>query len=132
MGWFGRIAFPTIVVVHSLLVAGVLSRRVPLGIVGPWLVGSMAALLLGRLLSWETGLVARPEDVSESVVAVLGWFGIVFALAFLVFGTHRGAIVSLAGFVMLYLAAGASVSWGCWLRSTHRISWCSRRWATRR
>lgn len=109
---FRRIAFPTIVVVHSLLVAGVLSRRLPLGIVGPWLVGSMAALLLGRLLSWEAELVARPEHVSGSVVAVLGWFGIVFALAFLVFGTHRGAIVSLTGFVTLYIAVGASVSWG--------------------
>lgn len=109
---FRRIAFPAIVVVHSLLVAGVLSRRLPLGIVGPWLVGSMAALLLGRLLSWEAELVARPEHVSGSVVAVLGWFGIVFALAFLVFGTQRGAIVSLTGFVTLYLAVGASVSWG--------------------
>lgn len=110
---FRRVVFPTIVVVHGGLVAGVVTRRVPLGVVGAWLVGSMAALLLGRLLSWESqAVVARPEDLEGSVIAVLGSFGIVFALSFLVFGTRLGAIVSLSGFALLYLAVGASAAWG--------------------
>ena len=109
---FRRVTFPTIVVIHSVLVAGVVTRRLPLGVVGAWLVGSMAALLFGRLVSWEAELVARPDDLGGSVVAVLGWFGIVFALSFLVFGTRRGAYVSLAGFALLYLALGASLSRG--------------------
>lgn len=109
---FRRIAFPTITVVHAVLVAGIVTRRLPLGAVGAWLVGSMTALLFGRLISWEAGLVVRPEHVGGSVLAVLGWFGIVFALSFLVFGTRRGVVVSLSGFVLLYLAVGASLSWG--------------------
>ena len=115
---FRRVAFPTVVVVHGVLVAGILTRRLPLAIVGGWLVGSMAALLFGRLLSWEAELVARPERLGESVVAVLSWFGIVFALSFLAFGTRRGAVVSLSGFVLLYLAVGASLSRGM-LAETH-------------
>ena len=109
---FRRVVFPTIIVVHGVLAVGVATRRVPLRAVGAWLVGSLAVLLLGRVVSWEAELVARPEDLDASVVAVLGWFGIVFALAFLVLGTRGGAIVSLAGFALLYLAVGASASWG--------------------
>ena len=109
---YRRVVFPAVIVVHGLLVVGVVTRRVPLGVVGAWLVGSWAALLLGRLASWEAELVARPEDVAGSVLVVLSWFGIVFALSFLVFGTRRGVIVSLSGFVLLYLGLGLSVSWG--------------------
>ena len=106
---FRRVSFPTIVVVHGVLIAGVLTRRLPLRVVGAWLVGSMAALLFGRLGSWEAELVARPEDLGGSVIALLGWFGIVFALSFLAFGTRRGVQVSLAGFVLLYLGLGVSL-----------------------
>ena len=109
---FRRVVFPAVVVVHVVLAIGVVTGRVPLVVVGTWLVGSMAALLLGRLGTWEFELVARPEALGASVTTVLGWFGIVFALAFLVFGTRRGAIFSLAGFALLYLAAGVSVGWG--------------------
>ena len=109
---FRRVVFPAVVVVHVVLAIGVVTRRVPLAVVGIWLVGSMAALLLGRLATWEFELVARPEALGGSVTTVLGWFGIVFALAFLVFGTRRGVIVSLAGFALLYLATGVSLAWG--------------------
>ncbi len=109
---FRRVTFPTIVVVHSVLAVGVVIRRLPLRVVGVWLVGSMAALLFGRLVSWEAELVARPENLGVSVVVVLGWFGIVFSLSFLAFGTRRGAQVSGAGFVLLYLGLGASLSRG--------------------
>ena len=109
---FRRVVFPMVVVVHVVLAIGVVTRRVPLAVVGIWLVGSMAALLLGRLATWEFELVARPEALGGSVTTVLGWFGIVFALAFLVFGTRRGVIVSLAGFALLYLATGVSLAWG--------------------
>lgn len=109
---FRRITFPTLLAVNVVLIAGIVARRVPLRIVGAWLVGSTTVLLLGRLASWEAELVARPEDLRGSVVAVLAWFGVVFAMSFLVFGTRGGAIISLSGFVVLYLAVGASASWG--------------------
>ena len=109
---FRHVVFPVIVLVYGALAIGVVTRRVPLMAVGAWLVGSTAALLLGRLVTWEAGLVARPADLVGSVTTVLGGFGIVFALAFLVFGTRRGAIVSLAGFSLLYLAVGLSAVWG--------------------
>lgn len=109
---FRRVAFPTVVVVHAVLVVGVVTRRLPLGLVGAWLVAFTAALLFGRMATWEAELVARPADVGGSVTTVLGWFGILYAMAFLVFGTRRGAIVSLSGFVGLYVAVGLSWSWG--------------------
>lgn len=109
---FRRVVFPVIVVVYGVLAVGVVTRRLPLTAVGAWLVGSTAALLLGRLVTWEAALVARPADLGGSVTTVLGGFGIVFALAFLAFGTRRGAIVSLTGFSVLYLAVAASAAWG--------------------
>ena len=128
---FRRVVFPAIVVGHGVLAVGVATRRLPLAAVGAWLIGSMAALLLGRLVSWEAEFVARPGDLGGSVVAVLGWFGIVFALAFLVLGTRRGAIVSLLGFVVLHLGGAVSASHGgCWLRRTRSSWWHSRPWGT--
>ena len=109
---FQRAVFPAVVVVHGVLAVAVVSRRAPLAVVGAWLVGSMAALLTVRLVTWELELVARPEALGGSVTSVLGGYGIVFALAFLVFGTRRGAIFSLALFALLYLAVGLSIMWG--------------------
>ena len=109
---FQRAVFPAVVVVHGVLAVAVVSRRAPLAVVGAWLVGSMAALLTVRLVTWELELVARPEALGGSVTSALGGYGIVFALAFLVFGTRRGAIFSLALFALLYLAVGLSIMWG--------------------
>ena len=109
---FRRVVFPTIIVVHGALAVGVMTHRLPLRVVGAWLVGAMAALLFGRLISWEAELVARPGSLGGTVIVVLGWFGILFALTFLAFGTRRGLQVSLAGFVLLHLGLAASFSRG--------------------
>lgn len=109
---FRSIIFPAVVLVHGVLALGVVTRQIPLGLVGAWLVGMMAVALVGRLVSWEADLVARPEDLGGSVVTVLGWFGSLFALLFLVFGTRRGAIASLSGFALLYIAVALSATWG--------------------
>ena len=109
---FRRAVFPAVIVVHGVLAAAVVSRRARLAVVGAWLVGSMAVLLAVRLATWELELVARPEELGGSVTSVLSGYGIVFALAFLVFGTRRGAIFSLAVFALLYLAVGLSILWG--------------------
>jgi diguanylate cyclase (GGDEF)-like protein len=109
---FRRVMFPAVVIVHGVLAIGVVTRRVPLAVVGTWLVGSMAALLIGRLVTWEFEFVARPEVLGGSVTTVLSGFGVVFALAFLVFGTRRGVMVSVAGFVLIYLGGGLSLVWG--------------------
>ena len=108
---FTRVVFPAVVVLHGGLVAGVLTRRLSLRLVGLWVVLFPAALLVTRLATWELGLDAPPENLGLPVAAI-GWFGVVFALAFLVFGTRRGMIVSLLGYAVLYLGSAVFASGG--------------------
>jgi len=108
---FQRIVFPLVVIVHGTLMAGLLARRVPLALAGPVAVLSPTVILLVRLLVWEFQPATRPEDFGL-VVGVLGWFGAMFTLAFLVFGTRRGARISLAGYAIVILGAGWSARSG--------------------
>jgi diguanylate cyclase (GGDEF)-like protein len=108
---FRRAAFATIVAVHGLLVLGVSNGRLSLRAAGPWVVLSPAVILASRLLLWEASPGTRPEDFGL-VVAALAWFGTLFALAFLVFGTRRGSVVSLGGYAVIYLGAGWSARSG--------------------
>ena len=108
---FTRVVYPAVVVLHGGLAAGVLTRRLSLRLVGWWVALFPAALLIARLAIWELGLESPPENLGVPV-AVVGWFGVVFALAFLVFGTRRGAIVSLLGYVVLYLGSVVFASGG--------------------
>lgn len=108
---FQRIVLPSVVVVHGILIAGLLTRRTPLRLAGPVAVLSPTVILVARFMVWEFQPASRPEDVGL-VVGVLGWFGVLFTLAFLVFGTRRGAAVSLAGYAIVILGAGWSARWG--------------------
>lgn len=90
---------------------GLLTRRLSLRAVGPFVFISPLLILTSRLLAWELQLSPRPDDVGI-VVVVLAWFGVVCALAFLVFGTRRGAAISLFGYGVMYLGAAVSASAG--------------------
>jgi diguanylate cyclase (GGDEF)-like protein len=108
---FTRVLFPWVLVVHGLLIVGFATRRLSLRAVGPYVFLSPLLILLFRLLSWELGLSSRPEDAGI-IVVVLAWFGVLCALSFLVFGTRRGAVISLAGYAIMYLGAALSASGG--------------------
>jgi diguanylate cyclase (GGDEF)-like protein len=108
---FRRVTFAAVVAVHGLLVLGVANGRVSLRTAGPWVVLSPTAILISRLLLWEAWPSSRPDDFGL-VIAALAWFGTLFALAFLVFGTRRGAVVSLCGYALVYLGAGWSAREG--------------------
>lgn len=108
---FTQVLYPAIVVVHGLLVAGFLSRRLSLGFVGPFVFLSPMTILVSRLLAWELLVTPRPGDVGI-VVVVLAWFGVVFALAFLVFGTKRGTAISMVGYGVMYLGMTLSAAGG--------------------
>jgi diguanylate cyclase len=108
---FQRIVFPSVLVVHGVLIAGLVTHRTPLGLAGPVAVLSPTVILVARFMVWEFQPASRPEDFGL-VVGVLGWFGVMFTLAFLVFGTRRGAAVSLAGYAIVILGAGWSARWG--------------------
>ncbi len=101
---FQRIVLPSVLVVHGVLLIGMLTGRLRLGTVGPFVVASPALIAVARLVTWETVPASRPDDFGL-VVAALAWFGLLFALAFLVFGTRRGARVSLAAYVVIYSGA---------------------------
>lgn len=102
---------PAILVVNTVLLVGLVTRRLSLRTVGPWVVLSLASVLVARLVAWELIPASRPENFGL-VVGALAWFGVVFALSFLVFGTRRGAQASLAGYAMFCVGAGWSASSG--------------------
>ncbi|HUG85172.1 MAG TPA: GGDEF domain-containing protein [Euzebya sp.] len=105
---YTQVLYPTILVGHGLLLAGLLSRRLTSQSAGPWVIAFPAATLVGRFLTWELHTASRPENPALLIVA-LGWFGVVFTLAFLVFGTRRGSLIAMAGFASVYLGAVGSV-----------------------
>ena len=74
---------------------------------GPWVVLSPGVIITARLLTWELVPASRPDDLGL-VIAAVSWFGVLAALAFLVFGTRRGVILSVVGFALV--EAGATWS----------------------
>ncbi|MBS3942264.1 MAG: GGDEF domain-containing protein [Actinobacteria bacterium] len=104
---YRRIALPGLLLVNGGLLASLWRRWVPLPVVGLFVFLGPAAWVLGRLVTWELVPSTRPANAGL-LVAALAWYGVVFSLAFLVFGTRRGAIVALASYLLLYL--GATVS----------------------
>ena len=108
---FRRAAFAAVVTVHGLLLLGVANGRLSLRAAGPWVVLSPSAILVSRLLVWEASPSSRPDDVGL-LIAALAWFGMLFALAFLVFDTRRRTVVSLCSYVLVYLGAGWSAREG--------------------
>lgn len=97
---FTRVLYPSIVVVHGVLIVGLWRGSLPPRRVGPYVFASTVGILVSRLLAWELHLTPRPEDLGLLMV-VLAWFGVAYAMSFLVFGTRRGAIISVVGFVVL-------------------------------
>jgi diguanylate cyclase (GGDEF)-like protein len=108
---FTRVTYPAVVIVHGALVVALWRGRLSPHLVGPWVFLSPMAILAARLVTWEFDPATRPDGLGQ-VVAVLAWVGVMFALAFLVFGTQRGAVVSLVSYTALYLGAGLSASPG--------------------
>lgn len=110
-GTFQAVVVPTIVVVHGTVLVGLASQRLSLRAVRPWVVLSPTLALVARLVTWEVFPATRPDGFGL-VIATVAWFGVLFALAFLVFGTRRGAIASLVGFALVYIGAGWSAAAG--------------------
>jgi diguanylate cyclase (GGDEF)-like protein len=108
---FARALFPAVAIVHGGLLIGLVTRRLSLRTVGPIVFASPMAILLARLVAWELNLTPRPVDLGL-VVTVLTWFGVVFALAFLVFGTRRGAAISVASYAVMNVGMVLSASGG--------------------
>lgn len=108
---FRQMALLGLLLTNAPLLALLWLRRVSLGVVGPWVVIGPSALLVGRVLTWELVPATRPVN-SGLLIASLAWFGVVFALAFLVFGTRRGVIVAFGSYLLLYLGATLSAVGG--------------------
>lgn len=108
---FRRIALPGLLVINSILMLLVLRRRVSLAVLGLWVFLGPAAWVLVRLVIWELAPSTRPDNFGL-LIAALAWYGVVFALAFLVFGTRRGAKVAFASYLLLYLGATVSAVGG--------------------
>ena len=108
---FTRVLYPLVVLTHGGLLLGFLSRRLSLRAVGYGTFIAITAILVGRVATWEMDLHSRPDDLGLVIVS-LGWFGVAFALAFVVFGTRRGALISVVGYLLVYLWAGLSAAVG--------------------
>jgi diguanylate cyclase (GGDEF)-like protein len=108
---FRRTAVLGLLLTNGPLLVLLWRRRVSLSVVGLWVFLGPAALVVGRLLTWELVPSTRPANAGL-LIAALAWFGVVFALAFLVFGTRRGAVVAFGSYVLLYLGATLSAVGG--------------------
>ena len=108
---FRQLTLLGLLAVNGPLLVLLWRRRVSLGVVGVWIVVGPSLLLVGRLLTWELVPATRPAN-SGLLIAALAWFGVVFALAFLVFGTRRGALVAFGSYAVLYLGATLSALGG--------------------
>lgn len=108
---YRQMALLGLLLINGPLLVLLWRRRVSLAVVGPWVVVGPTALLVGRLLTWEFAPATRPENLGL-LIASLAWFGVVFALAFLVFGTRRGAVVAFGSYLFLYLGATLSALGG--------------------
>ena len=108
---FRRLALPGLLVVNGTLMVLVLRRGVSLAVLGLWVFLGPAAWVLGRLVIWELVPSTRPDNFGL-LIAALAWYGVVFALAFLVFGTRRGAKVAFGSYLLLYLGAAVSAVGG--------------------
>ena len=108
---FTHVLYPAVVVTFGALLVGFLSRRIPLRAVGSGVFLATTALLVGRVAAWEIDVQSRPDDAGLLIV-VLAWCGVAFALAFVVFGTRRGALISVVSCAVLYLWAGLSTAGG--------------------
>ncbi len=104
---FRRIALPGLLLINGPLMVLVWRRRVSLAVLGLWVFLGPTAWVLGRLVTWELAPSTRPDNFGL-LIAALAWYGVVFALAFLVFGTRRGVKVAIGSYLLLYL--GATVS----------------------
>jgi diguanylate cyclase (GGDEF)-like protein len=108
---FGRMVYPMVVVTHGGMLLGFVTRRLSLPAVGRGTFISITAILVGRVATWEADPLSRPDDLGLVVVA-LAWIGVVYALAFVAFGTRQGALTSVVGYVIVYLWAVLSASGG--------------------
>lgn len=108
---FQLVVFPVVFGLHGTLVVGLLTRRFSLRAVGPWVVLSPTSIVVARLIVWELVPASRPDNFGL-VVSALAWFAVVFALTFLVFGTRRGGILSIVGYVAVYAGAVWSATTG--------------------
>ncbi|WP_052665290.1 GGDEF domain-containing protein [Nitriliruptor alkaliphilus] len=108
---FRRLVSPAIVLVHGALLVALGRGPRAVRAVAPWIVTSLALIVLARLAVWELSPSSRPDSVGL-LVATVGLLGVAAALAFLVFGTRRGIQVNLVGYALFALGAAWSASWG--------------------
>jgi diguanylate cyclase len=102
---FMRVMRPVLLVHTAALLLGVWSRRLPLRIAESLLFLGACAGLLGVLLAWRLELSVAPVDLAVPVGSMV-WVGVLFPLAFLMFGTRRGTQVSLAAFGVFLALVG--------------------------
>lgn len=107
---FDRAVAPALAVVLGALLVGLVSRRLSPTVAGYGLFGSVVAALSARLLAWTLEPVGA--DQSVVVLSVLALGGMVYALAFVLFGTRHGVRASLVAYALFSLGPGAAVATG--------------------
>ena len=116
---FTHVLYPAVVVTYGALLAGFMSRLFSLRVLGSGVFLATTSVLVARVAAWEIVVQSRPEDAGLLVV-VLAWFSVCFALAFVAYGTRRGAVISLVSYSVLYLWTALSMSGGMLAGGNHQ------------
>lgn len=105
---FANVTFPVLIVAHGGLLVGLATRRLSLLLVSRSLFVSLVVALFGRVLAWT---LAPPAGGASAlaVLSVLGVGGVLYALAFVLFGTRRGVRLSVLTYLAFLLVPGLAV-----------------------
>ena len=103
-----HIIFPTIFAISGLSLVGILTRKMPLVVAERMFVVGSAAVLLPALILWSVNPSPSTHDISWALIAMI-WFGPVFPLCFLTFGTRRGLRACLLAYIVILLTAGPRI-----------------------
>ncbi|MEX0869041.1 MAG: GGDEF domain-containing protein [Nitriliruptoraceae bacterium] len=101
---FIRLILPFVAVALGSLLIGVVTRTLPLRVIGPVMFVVPTAVLFVRVMLWRIDVLPESGEMTDQFVEAV-WFIVVFPLAFLVFGTRRGLQVSIAAYAGFVLAS---------------------------
>lgn len=105
---FDRVASPVLAVGLSALLVGLLGRWLSPRVAGLGLFAFVVIALSGRLFAWTLEPVTAGQ--SEVVLSVLALGGVVYALAFVLFGTKHGVRASLVAYTLLSIGPGIAIA----------------------